>query len=155
MTTPDKPDACPLTPDKPDACPFCGGGFKNHFGNFKAPEIRWECDSSTMGERTPLCRALERANKAEAELAEVKMKLEVNEVLAVGLQRMLAKSETQNAKLRGLLEGADGLLKEVYDSHRNTDSNDYNACEVDNDQCQFCVDTVKVRDEFKKLKEGR
>ena len=77
------------TPDKPDACPYCG-----------SPRIFL---------RTPLCRALERASKAEAELAairsghqgccyacepvailnkkleaelaEVKMKLEVNEVL--------------------------------------------------------------------------
>jgi len=114
MTTEITPEKCP-----PDTCPKCGSKYKTSTVFDGCHLHYYKCDTiynrNELNSRTPLCRALERAQKAEAEL-----KLQTGRVavlLGTIKERDLLKSE--NAKLRGI---ADRLIQYIRDS-----DNDYTA----------------------------
>ena len=87
-----------ITPEK---CPFCGSAKRNAL---PAPNgaIRYGCGywSDAYDEQSDLCRALERANKAEAEVAEIKRDYHQPELCNERIMGVV----DENTKLRELLD---------------------------------------------------
>jgi hypothetical protein len=100
------------TPEKPttgDKCPHCQSAYLRTLFEedyFSCGTIGLSGSFENLTKQSPLCIALERAQKAESELAEVKEALRSEANWHETFEQCYEDEKAKNAKLRGILESA-------------------------------------------------